>query len=60
MKKSQPESMGAGRQKGPPVMADAGGGEMAIKAAQSANKEKSLYLSFFGMMFSFIVMSVSC
>jgi hypothetical protein len=53
--------MGAGKQNGPPVVANAAGGrEMAIKAAQSANRAKSLYLSFFCMMFSFIVMSVSC
>jgi hypothetical protein len=32
---------------------------MAIKAAQSANRVKSLNLSFFCMMFSFIVISVS-
>jgi len=61
MKKSQPESIGAGKQNGPPVVANAAGGrEMVIKAAQSVNRAKSLYLSFFCMMFSFIVMSVSC
>jgi hypothetical protein len=32
---------------------------MAMRAAQSANKAKSLYLSFFCMMFSFIVINVS-
>lgn len=54
MKKSQPESMGAGKQKGPPVLADAeGGDETVISAAQSANRAKSLYPSFFCMMFSF-------
>jgi len=66
MKKSQPESTGAGKQKrgqsepGQTLLADAAGGaEMAMRAAQSANKAKSLYLSFFCMMFSFIVINVS-
>ena len=53
--------MGAGKQKrgqsepGQTLLADAAGGtEMAMKAAQSADRAKSLYLSFFCIMFSFL------